>query len=130
MSCYKYYNPNPKNKRVGDCVIRAIAKALDIDWSEAYILAITEGYSQKDMPSSNYVWGLVLKKHGFEKFLIAENNDCVDCITAEAFCLLHSHGTYVLGFGSHVATVKDGYIYDSWDSTNEIPLYYWKKVIE
>ena len=31
-------------------------------------------------------------------------------------------------FGNHVATVVNGQLYDSWDSSNEIPQYYWEKV--
>ena len=45
--------------------------------------------------------------------------------TAEDFAADNPYGTFVLGFGGHVATVKDGVIYDSWDSRNEIPQYYW-----
>ena len=33
----------------------------------------------------------------------------------------------MLGFGNHVATVVDGILYDSWDSSNEIPQYFWHK---
>jgi hypothetical protein len=39
----------------------------------------------------------------------------------------HPHGTYVLGFGGHVATVVDGTLYDSWNSLQEIPQFYWTK---
>ena len=31
---FVFYNPNPAEKEVGDCVIRAIAKALDKSWKE------------------------------------------------------------------------------------------------
>ena len=34
-------------------------------------------------------------------------------------------GTYVLGFGNHVATVIDGVLYDAWNSSKEIPQYFW-----
>lgn len=27
----------------------------------------------------------------------------------------------------HVVCVQDGYYYDSWDSGNEIPIYYWER---
>ena len=37
-------------------------------------------------------------------------------------------GVFVLGFGSHVATVVNGDIYDTWDSTGEIPVYVWYRV--
>ena len=34
---YKFYNPNPKNKFVGDCVIRAISKIENMDWDTTYL---------------------------------------------------------------------------------------------
>lgn len=30
------YNPNPVGRSVGDCAIRAVAKALDVTWETAY----------------------------------------------------------------------------------------------
>ena len=47
--------------------------------------------------------------------------------TAEDFYKDHPSGTFVLGFGNHVATVVDGDLYDSWDSSKEIPQYFWHK---
>lgn len=115
---YVYYNPNPTGRSVGDCAVRAVAKALDIDWEQAYALIALDGFSAGDMPSGDNVWGLTLKKHGFKK---------ADCYTAEDFIKDHPSGTYVLGFGGHVATVKDGKLYDSWNSLREIPQFYWYK---
>ena len=31
-SLWEYYNPNPNDKAVGDCTIRAMTKALDMPW--------------------------------------------------------------------------------------------------
>lgn len=39
----------------------------------------------------------------------------------------HPHGVYVLAFGGHVATVRDGVLLDSWDSSDLIPIYYYAK---
>lgn len=117
------YNPNPTGRNVGDCAIRAIAKALDIDWEEAYLLIVKNGYDMGDMPSSDSVWGAVLRQHGFYRKAIP--NRCPDCYTAEDFCRDHPEGVFVLGFGGHVATVVDGNLYDSWDSSREIPVYVW-----
>lgn len=47
--------------------------------------------------------------------------------TAEDFCIDNPIGVFVLGFGGHVATVVDGNIFDSWDSSQEIPIYVWYK---
>lgn len=120
---YVYYNPNPMSRIVGDCAIRAISKALDIDWELAYAKVIVNGFRMGDMPSSDSVWGAVLRQHGFYRKAIP--NRCPDCYTAEDFAKDHPYGVYVLGFGGHVATIVDGNLYDSWDSSQEIPVYVW-----
>ena len=122
---YVYYNPNPTGRSVGDCAVRAIAKALGVDWEQAYALIALNGFSAHDMPSSDSVWGSALRQHGFSRFAIP--NTCPDCYTAEQFASDHPDGIYVLGFGGHVATIKDGSLYDSWDSSQEIPQFYWSK---
>lgn len=117
------YNPNPTGRSVGDCAVRAVAKALDIDWETAYVMITTNGYQMGDMPSSDSVWGAVLRQNGFYRQALP--NRCPDCYTVEDFCYDHPEGTFVLGFGGHTATVVDGNLYDSWDSRREIPIYMW-----
>lgn len=120
---YIYYNPNPTGRTVGDCAVRAISKALDIDWERAYDMLSVFGFRMGDMMNADSVWGAALRMNGFYRKSIP--NSCPDCYTAEDFCRDHPYGTFVLGFGGHVATIVDGNIYDSWDSSNEIPQYYW-----
>lgn len=122
---YVQFNPNPVARSVGDCAVRAVAKALDVDWENAYALIAAAGFRMGDMPSSNSVWGAVLRQRGFTKQVIPDT--CPDCYTAEEFAADNPEGTYVLGFGNHVATVVDGDLFDSWDSSNEIPTYYWHR---
>ena len=120
---YVPYNPNPTSRHVGDCSIRAVAKALGIDWETAYAMVVVNGFSMGDMPSSDSVWGSVLRQHRFYRDTIP--NTCPECYTAADFCADHPKGVFVLGFGGHVATVEDGNLYDSWNSENEIPQYFW-----
>lgn len=122
---YKEYNPNPIGLRVQDCAIRAVAKALDVDWETAYLKLMINGFQMGDLPSANNVWAAVLRQAGFYRQAIP--NTCPDCYTAEDFCNDHPYGTYVLCFDGHVATVQDGDLYDSWDSSNLVPQYYWYK---
>ena len=119
------YNPNPTGRTVGDCAVRAIAKALRIDWETAYLMICEAGYAMGDMPSSDSVWGAVLRQNGFYRRAIP--NKCPDCYTVADFCEDHPVGTYVLGFGGHVATVVNGDLYDSWNSSKEIPVYVWER---
>lgn len=117
------YNPNPTGRNVGDCSVRAVAKALNISWEDAYAKIASNGYAMGDMPSSDSVWGSVLRQNGFYREAIP--NECPDCYTAKDFCKDNPYGVFVLGFGGHVATVVDGDLYDSWNSENEIPVYVW-----
>lgn len=117
------YNPNPTGRNVGDCAVRAIAKALKIDWEAAYTRICQAGYDMGDMPSSDSVWGAVLRREGFYRKAIP--NLCPACYTLSEFARDNPHGTFVVGTGGHVVTVSDGDIYDSWDSSREIPVYVW-----
>ena len=117
------YNPNPTGRSVGDCAVRAVAKALNVDWESAYDLIAANGFAMGDMPSSDSVWGAVLRQNGFYRKAIP--NTCPDCYTAEDFARDNPDGIFVLGFGGHVAVVEDGNIYDSWDISQEIPQFVW-----
>lgn len=122
---FKYFNPNPMNKRVGDCVIRAISKALDWEWNDTYTALCLQGYVMSDLPSSNQIWGAFLRKQGFIRQVIP--NECPDCYTVEDFCKDHPTGVYVLGTGSHAVAVVDGFYYDAWESGREQPIYFYEK---
>lgn len=117
------WNPNPAGRRVGDCAVRAVAKALNTDWETAYAMLATNGFLMGDVISADSVWGATLRQHGFYRKAISDS--CPDCYTAEDFCRDNPIGTFVLGFGGHVATVKNGNLYDSWNSSNEIPQFVW-----
>lgn len=124
---YVFFNNNPKKQRVGDCVIRAIGKATDQNWVDAYISLCSEGLIFKDLPSSNYVWGMYLKKNGYEEYMVS--SVCPQCTTVSEFAKTHPKGRYVLACQNHVVCVDSGNWYDTWDSSDEVVLYYYKKEI-
>ena len=123
---YSFYNPNPSKKFVGDCTVRAISKILDQTWENTYTDLCSCGYEMKDMPSANAVWGSYLRSRGFRRYAIPMT--CSDCYNIRDFCIENPNGKYVLATGTHVVAVEDGVYYDSWDSGNEVPIYYWRKV--
>lgn len=118
-----FYNPNPKGSYVGDCTIRALSKALSVPWNKIYSDLAIQGYAMADMPSSNRVWGQYLKGLGYRRYVIP--NTCPDCYTLKDFCEDNPRGTYIVGTGTHVVTVKDGDYYDTWDSGDETPIFYY-----
>ena len=125
MSRWKQYNNNPTGRNAGDCAVRAVSVALNVDWETAYALIANNGFQMGDVISSNSVWGSVLRQHGFKRYTIP--NTCPDCYSLGQFAEDHPEGVYVVGTGNHVATVKDGIVWDSWDSLREIPQYYWSR---
>ena len=120
---FVFYNNNPNGNYVGDCSIRAIAKALGKTWEDAYIALCAEGLMYHDMPSSPYVIGMYLKKQGYERKMIP--NICPDCTTLRAFVEDHKTGTFIIVTDGHIVTAIDGDYYDIWDSGDEIVLYYY-----
>lgn len=122
---FVFYNPNPENNLVGDCVIRAISIATQRDWDSVYADICVQGYKMKDMPSSNAVWGAFLSDHGFKRYIIP--NSCPNCYTVADFCEDNPEGCYILATGTHVVTSIDGNHFDTWDSSKEVPTYYWQK---
>jgi hypothetical protein len=122
---FVFFNPNPGAKRVGDCAVRAIAKAMGTEWEKTYLALCVEGLRAHDMPSGNSVWGSYLKASGFRQRMLPDA--CPECYTVAAFANEHPHGVYVLALSGHVVTVVNGDYYDTWDSGEEVPVYYFER---
>lgn len=121
---WRKLNVNPRNKRVGDCVVRAISTATGMTWREVYADLARVGYGEADMMSSNDVWGLYLYLLGFDPFILPEA--CPQCVTVKEFCRFLPNGRYIIGTGSHAVAVIDGDYYDTFDSGELTPSYFFK----
>lgn len=118
---YEYYNPNPAHRNVSDCAVRAISKALNQSWEETYIGLSIQGLISADMPHANSSWGSYLKSKGFIRNIAPED------ITVCEFSDMFPCGIYILALSGHVVCVKNGVLFDSWNSSDEIVLYFWTK---
>lgn len=125
VGMYRYYNPNKLHK-TEDCTVRALSKALGIDWRTAFMWLSNNALRHWDMMHKNYVWGDLLEQNGFKKAQLP--NSCPRCYTVAEFARDNPDGVFVLGTGSHVVTVIDGDWFDMWDSGNEVPIIvYWRR---
>lgn len=117
-------NVNPRNKRVGDCVIRAISVATGQTWHEVYDALYRVGWHEADMMESNNVWGIYLYRLGFEPFILPEA--CPECTTVREFAKYFPVGTYIVGTGNHAVAVIDGDWIDAFNSGPLVPKYFFK----
>lgn len=122
------YNANPKNKRIGDCVIRAISTALGRSWEDVYIDLCVDGLMSYELPNSDLLWGEYLKRNGFRRGILSCENGL--CVTVNDFCEMNPQGVFIVCPTNHVVAVIDGLFYDTWDCGNEIINYYWERAKE
>lgn len=125
LTMYKYYNANPVNNFTGDCVIRAISTLTGEDWMTTKIKIFVESCLEYDNSNTNRVWSNYLWKRGYSRYIVP--NTCPSCYTVKDFCRDHPYGRYLLALDGHVVAVIDGDYYDTWDSGNEVPIYFWTK---
>ena len=64
---------------------------------------------------------------GVRIFGKTDPDDTIDFYTVRDFCRDNPHGIFILALSGHVLAVIDGNYYDSWDSGEEIPVYYWHR---
>lgn len=122
---YIYYNPNPKGKDTGDCVVRALTLLFDKNWYDIYTELCSLGFEMCELPSSDRLWGNYLQKHGYKRTPLPDY--CPICYTVSDFCRENQRGQFLLALNGHVVYVLNGDYYDSWDSGNKCPLFVWKK---
>lgn len=118
-------NPNPYRTEEPDCVVRAIAIALDDTWESVHWDLCMLSHYEHTMPSTNWLWEKYLLRNGFEKFLLPET--CPQCTTVKDFARMYPEGTYVLAAGDHAVAVIGGNWYDAWDSGSTVPIAFYRK---
>lgn len=119
------YNSNPFDVNDDDCAIRSISIITEKAWETVYMDLVVLGITKGKMPTRKSVCNAYLKSLGFEREIIP--NTCPDCYTVNDFCVDHPVGKYILATDDHMVAVINGDIYDTWDSGNEVPMFYWKK---
>lgn len=120
------YNPNPLGLNVGDCVVRSVCAVTGWDWRTAHRALCDLSEVMADMPSADRIWWTLLEELGFGQQRMIDR--CPDCYTVADFCADHPRGVYVLGPKEHAVAVIGGEYWDSWDSGDTVPAYYFRRL--
>ena len=126
---WEFFNPNPRNRETGDCVIRALSKATDRSWVFVYDELCNFGRDLGGLPNDDEVFEEFLEHNGFNIKSIPRPKRGQDSVTVQKFCRQHPIGTYVLSCAHHLTCVKDGKFYDLGCEFYNCKVYrYWEKV--
>ena len=125
---YQYYQPNAKDlkDKYGDCVIRALTKAMGKEWMQVFDELVPIAKEFQCMPNCKPCYEKYLLNNGFTYKGIS-NTKGTTRPTVESFAKEHRSGTYVLRVAHHLVTVQDGMYFDTWDSGRKSLYGYWFK---
>lgn len=121
-------NVNPKKKKTGDCVIRAVTKATGQDWHKVFFELCKLGDSMCEMPNSTNVVEQYLKQFGFVRvsYKVRRGDKRP---TVKSFCRDHPKGVYVLRVANHEVCAINGNYYDIWDC-GDCAVYSWLEKVK
>lgn len=119
------YDANGKTIKAGDCVIRALSKALNQSWEDIYRDLCEIGLKKHRMPNDRVVWGEYLKKKGWIKCSEPRNWDNTR-MTVEAAVKYIKNKVLIINAGNlHVTCAIDGDVYDTWNCSKKTMHTYW-----
>ena len=136
---FHYHNENPKNKITCDCVVRAIATATGKSWDDVLEGLFETARQYKLMLNDKKCYERYLAGLGWRKNGQPRRDDNTKYTGAE-FCEQLQEDPWVFtgkeGWSEpiivkigchHVACIKDGRVWDSWDSSDGCIGNYWTK---
>ena len=112
MSDFQYYNINPYRKHTGDCVIRAIACALDLSWDRASDLLYNVARGLGCEMSCIGCYSSL-----FSDLNLFEVN--VQNLSVGEVARRYRDNIVIIRIPGHLTCAKYGKVLDIWDCTNE-----------
>lgn len=123
-STYTFVNLNPKGRRTGDCVVRAIAFATSQSWDDTFDGLVALAKKMRSMPDCIDVFDKYLQSLGWVK-MPAPRKDGNHRYTGKEFVKVFE-GVAVANIGGHHLTaIADHKIVDIWDCSNGSIGNYW-----
>ena len=117
---YKYYNRNPNNDKLGDCVCRAISTATGLSYQAVdNLLQLTADEYDCDKLCVCCYHNLL------DNILCYERITCKRFETVEDIARLHPRDTILARIEGHLTCIIKGNILDIWDCSTELVDCFW-----
>ena len=125
---FHYYNNNPNNREIGDCVFRALALFLDKSWEDIARLNmetyLETGVMLDGTKDDEIMVDKILSGTPGVRELTKEEiykGSYVPGFTIQKFIDNCDDRTYFVSASGHVTVVKNKQVWDTWDSSNYSP---------
>ena len=131
MLTFKKLNVNPKNRKTGDCSIRAVAYLLGITWEEALTLLYKEALETKYDTADRKNVESVISKFGYVKMKqprMIDNLKYPLYKMDEVVSAAERHDKVLCNVANHYVVIEDDYVVDSWNSSCKCCGNYYVKV--
>lgn len=125
-STFHFHNENPKGRRTGDCVIRAIAHATGDGWEDTLTGLYQVALKVKSELACKDCYERYLAEKGWIKHPQPRKEDRTKYTIAE-WCKKNRSKTMIVGVANHLTCIIGGRCNDIWDCTNMSVLNYWTK---
>lgn len=113
MSDYIYYNHNPENYRINDCVSRAIGTGTGLSYKTVNrLLAIVAEQYECDKLCVCCYKHLLSHYFGYKKYNCKPGTSVLD--VSKEF----PNDTLIIRIEGHLTCAKNGKVYDTWDCSN------------
>lgn len=115
---YRYFNANPFDRHIDDCVIRSLSVLTNKSWNEVY----------DELTDLAGDIGLMFDRVEFvEKYLDDRyNRECHYSMTVGEFAKEFPRGKYAVTMNGHITAIIDGKIIDTFDPSDRIMRCAWK----
>lgn len=128
---FTYYDANPKHKKTGDCVIRALATAMRKSWDEVLTELYNYAMKYKQMLNDDVLYKKYLKDNGWIMLKQPRKHDntkytgvefCEELQNGCSFrydniCVNESDNIIAHIGGHHIVAIINGKITDTWNSS-------------
>ena len=120
------YNANPKGRKTGDCVIRAICTALQMSWEETYIEMLRVALETGEAISCKENYTEFLARRGYKIQKMPRRSDNTKYTVREFVDeLAKPNKIYILNLANHVTVIENNKLYDIWDCSRKSVGNYW-----
>ena len=127
-TCKYFKSGNPKNWYINDSSVRAISKALDVSWEDAYNLLSNAGRKIYNVPTSKQALNEILIENGYEFVTLGKPQRGSSRLSVSNFIESHKSDIIVMNLADYFVTAIDGDIYDVSDKCLKSSVYsYWIK---